>query len=207
MESIDGNREKTSIILSSDYIGPSISQAEDIAKLEEVEVKNILRLGRILGGHILWVRNVNVYRRKGEKRWITLVYEFNDKNKKSKFYNCSLKNNEIEEFKKSKEAEDKLIGGKWKEQLITINNQRGGEWKLKNRINNMFYAFDNSREWLGEFIDFNRFCEFLKLKGNFVSEDCEINKLTSIFPIENYEEYIKNNIRAIYKRNALLIEG
>ena len=258
--------EKLKYILSSDYIGPSIYNASIIAKLDEIEIKRIISLGRTLGGHMLWCRNLKVYREDTEKRWITLHYDYDDKNQKPKYYyNLLLNVAEIENFKKEKIEQDKLEGGKWQEQPITINNQRGGEyklydrfdwtllllkiyfellndenietnekinvlgkdkylerclnylekqllfedeniWELKNRISSMYYAFDNSREWLREFENFQKFSIFFKLYGTFVSTDFQVNMFTAIFPVkpENYKEYIKNNIQAIFIRNANL---
>lgn len=263
IEAYNTDNEKTAFILSSDYIGPSISQAKEIAVLEEFEIKSMLSSWRTLGGHMIWVRGINAYRKEDEERWVTLYYEFKDKTKNPHYYyNLLLNSTGVEEYQKKKAKEDQLTGGKWKQQSLTINNQKGGKWKLydridwtllllklyydfindsaieekdkicknglekysnqcmdylskqpcfgdenlrqlKNRIKNMYYAFDNSREWLREFSDFNKFCEFFKLKGNFVLEDCEINMLTAIFPVKpkKYEEYIKNNISAISRRN------
>lgn len=83
---------------------------------------------------------------------------------------------------------------------ITINNARGGEKSFYDRIDFTLFdlkqwylkqpcklekAFDNSREWLLMFKDFNELIDYFLLQ-DFVNEEYEIKNLASFFEGEKY---------------------
>lgn len=71
----------------------------------------------------------------------------------------------------------------------------------------LFGAFNRAKKWFENFETFKNFCDFFLLKNNFVDNNYNVLELTSYFPIKpvNYGEYIKNNIRAISRRNQRMI--
>ena len=187
-------------ILSSDYIGPSINQMKLIGGYRDFEIKNLLRLSRTLGGHILWPRGykgkptINQVRG-GE---IGKGYGFYDRIdwtlfllKTYYFFIESIKAPCFETYCK-KTVEN------FKDVEITEDDKRCFEALYK--------AFEDSCEWFKKFGTFKNFCDFFLLKGSFVDETYEVLELTTFFPIKpvNYCEYVKNNIRAINDRNELI---
>lgn len=88
----------------------------------------------------------------------------------------------------------------------TLYNGMEMNWKEEIRISNIYYAFDNSYEWLKVFGDFKSFCTFFKLKNSFVDKDYHVIPLEGeLFPVQRPGEvYVKNNLEAIQSRNRLL---
>lgn len=203
---IENNKANSvDIILSSDYIGPSINQAMYLGELTTNEIKSIIQISRTLGGHIFWPRGKGVTptinQVKGGEISSKCGYGFYDRIDWTflllKIY-YSVQDNEKNSIS--------IIVEKVKE--ITKNDD------ISNNdiecFKAMMVAFNRSDSWLNRFTSFDKFCEFFKLKGSFVNSNCEVIELTQFFPIkpdkDGYRRYIENNLLAIIKRNFKLLD-
>lgn len=195
--------EVEDFILSSDYIGPSIEQARLIGELEDFEIKNFLRISRTLGGHIVWPRGDNmkptINQVKGGEIISNSGYGFYDRIDWTlfllKIYYYFIEKSEDPRFDKYKEKIHMSFEG-----INITENDNRCFWAL-------FGAFNRAKKWFENFETFKNFCDFFLLKNNFVDNNYNVLELTSYFPIKpvNYGEYIKNNIRAISRRNQRMI--
>ena len=112
-----------------------------------------------------------------------------------------------EECNKGSEGLDKFIAKAIESYRGLVSFDKEDLSVLKTRLGNIYFALDNSREWLLKFKTFKSFCDYFLLNGSFVDDKYEVIELTSFFPIKpvNYKEYVENNIRAINKRNQQML--
>lgn len=77
---------------------------------------------------------------------------------------------------------------------------------LKEKFEYVIKVINNWGNWLREFNSFEEFCDYFCLRGSFVGEGYEVVELAPIVPVlpSNYEDYMKNSMTAIQKRNHLI---
>lgn len=197
-------------LLSSDYIGPSIYWARELGKVDK-DIIEFLKTSRLLGGHIVWPRGF-------QKGW---YYSY----KNNSYFYCEYKKSQsIVTINQAKAAfydridwmlvllkiyyeikgpvEKKLETFVEKGQELIPETCRGIKQHI-DKFKKLFYAFENSIEWLRVFSTFKEFCDFFHLKGSFVNGNYEVIELVPFFPIlpYNIDDYISNNVDAISNRN------
>jgi len=161
--------------------------------IKDNEIVDFLRIARTIGGHMLWPRGKQptVNQAKAGSGgfydridWTLIVIET--------FYRIAItkKENEacfITECKK----------------LLPLDVCNYNQFEAK--FIKMFIALTTHKMWFEKFGTFGEFCEFYKLRGNFVDDQYSVIELAPLFPIlpQNYEKYISNSIDAIKKRNDL----
>ena len=176
------------ILLSSDYIGPSVYWARK-SGIDDAQIKSYLEICRTIGGHMIWPRgrefakkintsrsgNKGVYDRIDWTLILLKIY-FEDDNQTS-FMNKA--NNLIPE---------------------TFWNKSN----FNDIFSEMFSAFEASKRWFVKFGTFKNFCIQFKLLGNFVDANLDVVMMANLFPIlpNDYKGYINNICQAIKLRNA-----
>jgi len=197
----EDNVEKQYFLLSIDYIGPSVFQSENIGKLESFEIQNFLTVSRTLGGHLLWPRgrnmNPTINQVKGGEINPGCGYGFYDR---IDWVLLLLKIYYLQDVNSVKTYLEK-IEEKFSDIKITDDD--------KKCFKAMYQAFDRAKDWFEKFESFQNFCDFFRINKSFVEgSSYDVIGLTSFFPIkpsqEGYLEYIRNNLKAINKRNILL---
>ena len=160
------------ILLSSDYIGPSIKWAQK-AKLTDEEIISFLKISRTLGGHIVFPR--------GSDKNVTHVYKDKDRCKHPITMNIARGGAKgyFDRFDKTLYAIKQLFEGQ------PISNE------------NVWKAWDNYTDWFEHFGKeteaFTHFIEFFKLHS-FVNDNNEIYDLTSYDAVKNsYEKTINDD--------------
>lgn len=201
-------------LLSSDYMGSSVYWAIE-KNIKSEHIINSLKIGRKLGGHILWPRGFNEgYLYDREKR----QYIYTTKDKKNNCQNFLT----INQSKGGNEGFYDRID--WTLILLQIymenmDNEKAYLEKANNlipeglkyrqhqaRIKRMFYAFFNSKHWLAKFGDFNKFCEVFALFDSFVDSKSNVILMANLFPVlpNDYYDYMNKTCNAINKRNEKL---
>ena len=178
------------ILLSSDYIGPSVFWAREVGISEET-IRKFLKSARTIGGHIVWQRGSNLKYKVNTARggssgvydrfdWTLLllkIYLCMNIKKKDTFLNQS---NEL------------------------LPNENRNNKNVNDKFAKMYYAFENS-SWLKTYT-FKNFCTKFKLYGNFVDSQYDVVEMAPLFPIlpKDYKLYIDNVCRSIDIRNAMI---
>lgn len=186
------NKDKEDqILLSSDYIGPSVYWAYD-SGIDDAQIKSFLEISRTIGGHIVWPRGRELAKKINTSRagnngvydridWtlVLLKIYYDDYNKVS--FMDKANNLIPETFRNKSDFNDKFF--------------------------EMFSAFESSKSWFEKFGTFKNFCVQFKFLGNFVDYNFNIVMMDNLFPIlpSDYKHYINNICQAIKLRNALLI--
>ncbi|MGF7002556.1 hypothetical protein M2149_000945 [Lachnospiraceae bacterium PFB1-21] len=198
---IEKENNEDRIILSADYIGPSINQAKLLAGLKDSEIKKFLSNSRTLGGHLLWPRQIGgttINQARGGDYSPKCGYGVFDR---IDWTLLLLKCFYIRRYEN--------VGTDITKVVQDITNQTEISTRDVKRINNIVAAMERSKEWLYRFSSFADFCDFFILKGSFVNDNNEVTELTPFFPIkpdcEDYKRYIDNNLKAIDKRNEKML--
>ena len=195
----DGHsNKKNDYILSVDYIGPSVYQCRQIANLKPNDIKEILKISRTLGGHLVWPRgnNKSVNTLKGGKLKAGCNYGFYDR------IDWVLLLLKIFYLTIHKDRHDYI------QQIKKHFNVSAFDSEDLECFNEMYDAFNIEKNYYLGFKTFENYCDFYKLTNSFVDSSYNVVELTRYFPIkpskENYIEYIKNNIIAINSRNKVI---
>lgn len=181
---VDGREHR----LSADYIGASVYWAIE-KNVKHEQIIHFLKIGRKLGGHMLWPRGftvtINTARSGNEGFYdridwtlVLLKLYFEHGNDKEAYLEKAIE----------------LIpeGMRYKQHI--------------NRIKRMYHAFFNSRRWLQKFDSFEKFCEIFALSGCFVNDDTDVILMADLFPVLpiDYNRYIDNVCEAINIRTEKL---
>lgn len=196
--------DKPDCILSTDYIGPSVWWCSKIAGYTQSEINGILKKSRTLGGHLAWARGQGrvptVNQVKGGELRNNCGYGFYDRIDWTLFLLKTFYSVMTEDIF-SEEQYIRKIACYFSDNIEISDND-------KECFIEIYRAFNRSKDWFAVFCSFNNFCEYFKLKGSFVDDDCNVIALTNFFPIkptkETYREYTENNLRAILQRNRIL---
>lgn len=179
--------------LSADYLGPSIWWSSQISNLSDEEIIKILMVSRTLGGHIVWSRGFSptINQARGGANNLYDRFDWTLICVSSYF---SLQENSEETFISYLKYISNISGIEL--DRIELN---------KSNFSMMFTALKNSSDYLSNFKNFNAFCDFNKLNGNFVDDNYRIKHLCPLLPLRpsknSYLDYIENNSKAIMERN------
>ena len=187
------NEDSDCILLSSDYIGPSVYWAQQ----EGISIENIrdfLGTCRTIGGHMVWPRGsditwdgtLTINTAKGGDGgvydridWtlllIKIYYSFP---KRDDFFQCLRCIFPAEKIDMCKSSFLRMYGA----------------------ISRAYTV------WFSRFGSFERFCDQFMLNGSFVDETFRVKKMIDWFPLlpNPYMEYINNLCQAIQNRNRAI---
>lgn len=176
------------ILLSSDYIGPSVYWARKRGVSDD-KIRNFLAQCRTIGGHIVWERGRGLkYKVNTSRSGSDGVYDRFDWTLLLLKIFLSDKKRDINTFI---DEANKFIPEKFRN---TDNTNT--------KFTNLFNAFQSSN-WLKSY-EFVEFCEQFKLHGSFVDSQNNIVETAPLFPFlpTDYEQYIDSVCKAINKRNT-----
>ncbi len=180
------------ILLSADYIGPSIFWIKNEG-IEDKKVVSLLNTSRTIGGHIVWPRGfgqnqLTINCAKGGSKG---VYDRID-------WTLQL-------AKIFYETKDNKYRGAFLDSCKKFSGDNYSEYE--NAFRNMYNALSNSKEWFELIGNFNDFCKKFRLKGAFVDEKNNIIWFANPFPImpKNYLDYAEKNCNAVEMRNMQIV--
>lgn len=182
------------ILLSSDYIGPSVYWAIDQGIPNE-EILEFLGICRTIGGHMIWPRGrvitddgMTINRAKGGSKgvydridWTLLLIKiFYEHQERTDFFN----------------------------KLDSFFSGEICKYNCKNNLELMYDSIKRSYDvWFHKFHDFARFCKQFCLVCSFVDSDYNVIKMIDWFPIlpNSYTDYISNLCKAVQTRNNIIV--
>ena len=176
------------ILLSSDYIGPSVYWARKRGVSDD-KIRDFLKQCRTIGGHIVWERGRDLeYKVNTSRGGSDGVYDRFD-------WTLLLLKIFLSDVKQDLNSfvgkANKYIPEKYRD----TNN-------TNTKFKNLYFAFDCSK-WLKNYT-FDKFCERFKLYGSFVDKQNNVIETAPLFPFlpTDYEQYIDSVCKAINKRNS-----
>ena len=190
------------IYLTSDYIGPSVNWAKKIGNCNDLEIKDILKISRTIGGHLTWpvfIGKPTINTARGGSNgvfdridWTLLLLKI--------YYDLHIGKNQTYTY-----FDYFFQALKSKFDCQVKRRTRRNDYA---KLDDIYPAFVKSHIYLNLFKSFEGFCDFFKLIGNFVDENYKVIELAPYLPVkptpENYKEYIRKSICAIIKRNKAL---
>lgn len=201
-------------LLSSDYIGSSVYWAIE-KNIKSEQIIDFLKISRRLGGHMLWPRGFTegysydytqrqyVLKKNCGKAKFRFLTINEAKGGSEGFYDrfdWTLVLLQIY-FECMDDKKDVYL-----EKAIRLIPEDLKYQQHISRIEKMYYAFSNSKQWIQKFDSFTKFCEVFSLFDSFVDDKSNVILMADLFPILpiDYNGFIKNTCNAINKRNEQL---
>lgn len=183
------------VLLSSDYIGPSVHWANEQGISDE-KITEFLSVCRTIGGHMVWPRGRDITydgtqtincARAGNRGvydridWTLLLIKM--------FYDC--------------EGESEFLS-----KLELIFSDEIHKYNCKSNLNRMYNSIKRTYAvWLCKFPDFTSFCKQFCLERSFVDRDYNVIKMADWIPLlpNSYADFINNLCKAVQIRNNFII--
>ena len=210
---------KEEILLSSDYIGPSVYWAKEYGYVDS-DINDWLKIARTIGGHIVFPRGFQegYYYNYVCKKYIKGK---NNAKYKNKYITINIAKGGASGFYDRADWVFELIKIYYsmilsehsKEEFIEkckglLPKKNRDYIQFIERFETVYYAFENSKNYLQKFNSFEQFCDFFMLIGSFVDNDYNINKFAPLFPIlpKEFGIYVQKNVSAIELRTNLILK-